>query len=111
LTTTGTPRALDADQSAAFERALQEALSNARKHAPGEPVQALLAWSDDAVRLTVSNQLGDGPGPEPGTLARSGGRHGLEGMRERFAALPAGGRVTAGVDGGRFIVTAETGLS
>ncbi len=111
LTTTGTPRPLDADQAAAFERALQEALSNARKHAPGEPVQALLAWSDDVVRLTVSNPLGDGPGPEPGSLARSGGRHGLEGMRERFAALPAGGRATAGVDGGRFIVTAEAELS
>jgi glucose-6-phosphate-specific signal transduction histidine kinase len=68
--------------------------------------------------LTVSNPLGDGPGSARGPvtdggrnlLARSGGGHGLEGMRERFAALPAGGRATAGVDGGRFIVTAEARL-
>ena len=118
LTTTGTPRELDADQAAALERALQEALSNARKHAPGEPVQAVLAWSDEGVRLTVSNPIGADPDSgdghslagERGILARSGGSHGLEGMRERFAALPAGGRATAGVDSGRFIVTAEASL-
>jgi signal transduction histidine kinase len=116
LTTTGTPRPLGPDQAVALQRALQEALSNARKHAPGEPVQALLAWSDDDVRLTVSNPLGDDPDPfrdraAGGVLARSGGGHGLEGMRERFAALPAGGRATAEVDSGRFIVTAEAVLS
>jgi signal transduction histidine kinase len=113
LTTTGTPRELHPDQAAALERALQEALVNARKHAPGEPVQALLAWSDAGVRLTVSNPLGDDTAfaADRSPLARSGGGHGLEGMRERFAALPAGGRATAGVDAGRFIVTAEATLS
>ncbi|WP_345761955.1 sensor histidine kinase [Diaminobutyricibacter sp. McL0608] len=117
LTTTGSPRELDTDQAIALERALQESLSNARKHAPGEPVQALLAWSADGVRLTVSNPLVDDPDTAGGrgagarVLARSGGSHGLEGMRERFAALPAGGRASAGVDSGRFVVTAEASLS
>ncbi|NEN04511.1 two-component sensor histidine kinase [Diaminobutyricibacter tongyongensis] len=113
LITSGTPGKLDADLAGALERALQEALSNARKHAPGEPVQAVLAWSDHGVRLTVSNPLGAHPDSDGsrGFLARSGGSHGLEGMRERFAALPAGGRATAGVDDGRFIVTAEARLA
>lgn len=111
LTTTGTPRELDADRAAALERALQEALSNARKHAPGEPVQAVLAWSDAGVRLTVSNPLADAGVADHAVLARSGGGHGLEGMRERFDALPGGGRATAGVDAGRFIVTAEATLA
>ncbi|MFF1878175.1 sensor histidine kinase [Leifsonia sp. NPDC058230] len=108
LTVTGRPSPLDPASASAVQRALQEALSNVRKHAPGEPVRAALDWTDGRVRLTVSNPLGDGAHPE---LAGSGGRHGLEGMRERFAALPHGGAATAGVVGDRFTVVAEAPLS
>lgn len=110
LTETGERTELSSAQASALQRALQEALSNARKHAPGEPVQALLAWTDDAVRLTVSNPLSDDPVSRT-DLAVSGGGHGLAGMRERFAELPLGGRAEADVDSGRFIVTAEAVLA
>jgi signal transduction histidine kinase len=108
LTVAGAPRTLSAAQAAALRRALQEALSNARKHAPGQPVRAELAWQDDRVTLRISNPL---PAASGGALARSGGGHGLEGMRERFAALPLGGTATAGSDGERFAVTAEARLA
>ncbi|UAJ78766.1 two-component sensor histidine kinase [Leifsonia sp. ZF2019] len=110
LTVTGRPCPLAAAQAAALQRALQEALSNARKHAPGQPVRADLDWKDDRVTLRVCNPLPAGASV-PGELARSGGGHGLEGMRERFAALPLGGTATAGADGDRFAVTAEARLA
>lgn len=67
-----------------------------------------LDWQNDRVRLTVSNPL---PPSGPAALAATGGRHGIEGMRERFVALPLGGSASAGVDGGRFTVTAEARLA
>jgi signal transduction histidine kinase len=116
LTVTGRPRALSAGQAAALQRALQEALSNARKHAPGAPADARLGWEDDRVTLLVSTPL---PGPgvagtgaaDPGELAATGGGHGLEGMRERFAALPLGGSAAAEAVDGSFVVTAEAWLA
>lgn len=106
FTVSGERRELSSEQAAALQRALQEALSNARKHAPGSPVDARLDWQTDRVRLTVENPLTSG---HP-ALARSGGGHGLEGMRERFSALPLGGSATAGEGGGRFTVAVEAGL-
>lgn len=108
LAVSGRPRTLTAAQATALQRALQEALSNARKHAPGRPVRARLQWQDERVLLTVSTPLGDAP---HAALAASGGGHGIEGMRERFAALPLGGSATAGVVGGDFTVTAEARLA
>ena len=108
LTVTGHPSPLDRASASAVQRALQEALSNVRKHAPGEPVRAELDWENDRMRLTVSNPLSDGAHPE---LASTGGHHGLEGMRERFAALPRGGVATAGIVGDRFTVVAEARLA
>jgi signal transduction histidine kinase len=86
--------------AAALRRAVQEGLTNARKHAPGEPVTVTLDWGARGVTLTISNPVG---GP---SHAISGGGHGLLGMRERFGALP-GGAVASGTDGGRFVVTAS----
>lgn len=111
VTTAGEPVRLTAAQAAALQRAVQEALSNARKHAPGEPVRISIEWPEAGqngrVRLTVSNPLtGDGRT----ALAASGGHHGIDGMRERFAALPLGGSAAAGVEGDRFVVTAEAVL-
>ncbi|MFF1634515.1 sensor histidine kinase [Leifsonia sp. NPDC058248] len=113
LTVAGEPVPLSDAQASALERALQEALSNARKHAPGEPIRVALDWlapqrgQDGRVRLTVSNPLADGAHP---SLGRTGGGHGLDGMRERFASLPLGGTASAGVRGDRFVVTAEAAL-
>jgi signal transduction histidine kinase len=94
------PRPLPAAVANAFERALQEALSNARRHAPGAPVAVELRAEQGRVRLTVSNPV------RPGHPAsRLGGGHGLTGMAERFAAL-GGGAVSAYERDGRFVVEA-----
>lgn len=92
--------------ASAFERALQEALSNARRHAPGAPVEASLVAADGLITLTVSNALAP-----PGQTAMSGPSrpvrpgHGLAGMAERFALLP-GGAAAADEHDGHFVVSA-----
>ena len=73
---------------AAF-RLVQEAISNVEHHAPGSDV--LVRAVNDGARLTVS--VRNGPARRaPERTAGSG--TGLDGMRQRLAAL--GGRVTAG---------------
>ena len=74
-------------------RVVQEALSNARRHAPGTAVAVRVATADGALRITVGN----GPG---GRSAGRGAGYGLTGMRERVE--PAGGTLHAGPrpDGG-----------
>lgn len=69
-------------------RVVQEALTNARKHAPGSPVRVTVGQDGDALRVTVANPLP--AGKRPGAT----GGHGLVGMRERVVAL--GGELTAG---------------
>jgi len=81
----------------ALRRAVQEGLTNARKHAPGERVEVVLTWSADSVELQITNPLGL-------SRATPGGGHGLVGMRERFAALP-GGSASAARSGDDFVVT------
>ncbi|WP_431245492.1 sensor histidine kinase [Leifsonia xyli] len=107
LTVSGGSRTVERAPAEALHRAMQEALSNARKHAPGAPVDARLEWQADRVRLVVSTPLSATAHPE---LAPSGGGHGLDGMRERFRALPRGGSAVAARAGDRFTVTAEAVL-
>jgi signal transduction histidine kinase len=88
-------------------RIVQEALSNARRHAPGAPVAVLVDHTADAVTLQVTN------GPGVPALPRVNGHtpgHGLAGMRERAGLL--GGSLSAGPapDGG-FAVSAVLPLS
>jgi signal transduction histidine kinase len=78
---------------------VQEGLTNARKHAPGERVEVALAWSSDAVQLRITNRL-------VAISSAPGGGHGLVGMRDRFAALP-GGSATAEKSGNAFVVTVK----
>jgi signal transduction histidine kinase len=93
-------------------RIVQEALTNARRHAPSAAVDVELCYADDALRLRVRD---NGPGPEgspgiPGTgsytpAALAGGGHGLLGMRERTLAV--GGTLWTGTaPGGGFLVEA-----
>lgn len=105
LNRSGSPVTLSGVQANALQRALQEALSNARRHAPGAPVTAVLAWHDDRVLLSVRNRL-----PSARPAGASGGGYGLIGMRERFEALPGGGSVTVQDSDGWFTVRAEAGL-
>lgn len=81
-------------------RIVQEALTNARRHAPGSSVDVELHYRDDALRVLVRD---NGPGPPGESDAPPG--HGLTGMIER--ATMVGGRLSAGpgVVGG-FLVEA-----
>jgi signal transduction histidine kinase len=99
LILSGRPAALDPGVELAAYRIIQEALTNARRHAPGAGVDVELhyGWHWLSVRV---RDTGPGP-PEP---APPGG-HGLTGMRERATA--AGGRLVSGpAAGGGFLVEA-----
>jgi signal transduction histidine kinase len=85
-------------------RIVQEALTNARRHAPGAAVDVELRYANDVLWLQIRD---NGPGSTQGdaTNERDAG-HGLLGMRERAAA--AGGSLWAGNSpGGGFCVEAE----
>ncbi|MGW4800378.1 sensor histidine kinase [Nonomuraea sp. NPDC004297] len=80
-------------------RIVQEALTNARKHAPGSHVRAEIGGRPGTgLRIRVSN-----PAPS-GAAAGPGGRLGLVGLAERTRM--AGGTITHGVRDGRFVVDA-----
>jgi signal transduction histidine kinase len=93
----GPPDLLDPGVELAAYRIVQEALTNARRHAPGAAVDVELHYTDDTLRLRIRD---NGPGP-PAALPAGG--HGLLGMRERAAAV--GGQLSTGpAVGGGFLV-------
>jgi signal transduction histidine kinase len=77
----GPVAALDPGVELAAYRIVQEALTNARRHAPGSAVDVQLDYAADVLRVRVRD---NGPGPPPGGL---NGGHGLLGMRERVATV------------------------
>ncbi|WP_382309974.1 sensor histidine kinase [Herbiconiux sp. UC225_62] len=96
-------RSLGADAAFALRRAFQESLTNARKHAPGLPVTAELRLATEgALELRVENPLPLAV-PSAASTSLTPAGHGLEGMAERFAAVP-GGSVRAGEVDGHFVV-------
>jgi signal transduction histidine kinase len=101
---TGAVRPLPAPAGHALLRVAQEALTNARRHAPGAPVQLRLAFTDTGTTVTVTNPVPATAAPEAGGSPEAGG-YGLRGMRERVELL--GGTLTAGADGGCWQVEAE----
>jgi signal transduction histidine kinase len=92
LTVTGAPRPLSEQVTHVGYRTAQEGLTNARKHAPGQPVTLGLGFEPGHVTVSVTNPLPP-PGAE-GPLAATGAGAGLTGLKER-AAL-AGGTLEAG---------------
>jgi signal transduction histidine kinase len=77
-------------------RIVQEALTNALKHAPGARVAVQVSGDADGVRLLVE----DDGATRPVAAPRAHGQgHGLEGMRERVEMH--GGRVETGPRAGR----------
>ncbi|GAA4674260.1 sensor histidine kinase [Frondihabitans cladoniiphilus] len=96
----------DAAHRRAVAAVLREALSNARRHAPGETVAlAVSEVSPGILRLTVSNALAESPAGGASPSPEVAG-HGLLGMRERFAELHDESTLDAGERGGRWVVTA-----
>lgn len=118
---------LDSGVELAAYRIVQEALTNARRHAPGAAVDVELRYGPQVLRVRVRD---NGPGPvtapeaaglaaevpgqqPPGSHSgeerragrQAGGGHGLLGMRER--AFSVGGALYVGAaPGGGFLVEA-----
>ncbi|MEU9081689.1 histidine kinase [Streptomyces sp. NPDC048357] len=99
LTTSGQPRPLVAACDHAAYRIVQEALTNAYKHAPGAPIAVELRYEDDSLVVEIAN----GPAAGPADAEVVSGGQGLTGLRER--ARLVGGMVHAGTtEGGGFRV-------
>jgi signal transduction histidine kinase len=115
LETSGVARALPPDATLALLRTAQEAMVNAAKHAPGQPVAVRLDYGGRNVGLSVLNGL-DPAGPAArngaGPVSRrpdSTGGYGLTGMRERLRLLD--GTLLAGPGENEWAVTAELPLT
>jgi len=92
LAVTGLPRPLSEPVTQVAYRTAQEGLTNARKHAPGQPVTLGLGFEPGQVTISVANPLPSAG--YTGPLAETGAGAGLTGLKER-AAL-AGGTLEAG---------------
>jgi len=98
LIVSGSPILLDPGVELAAYRIVQEALTNARRHAPGAAVDVELRFQKDVFHVRIRD---NGPGPDP--AGNTG--HGVLGMRERAASV--GGRLRTGLAaGGGFVVEA-----
>ncbi|MEV4545762.1 sensor histidine kinase [Micromonospora echinaurantiaca] len=97
--TIGQPRPLPPGVELSAYRIVQEALSNAIRHAPGAAVRVEVAYQLADLLLQVRNTTPTQSPPPP-----TGAGHGLLGMRERVAML--GGKLSTGPtpDGGYEVV-------
>ena len=101
----GTPRPLPPGVDLTAYRLVQEALTNAIKHAGDAHVRVFLRFGPEALQVEVTD---DGHGPKQNGAQQSGGR-GLIGMRERMAVF--GGSLETGErPGGGFLVRATIPL-
>ena len=107
LTVQGDVTRLPATTGLAAYRIVQEALTNAVKHAPGSPTEVRLTVSPGEVTLTADSQAPPGPGGGTGTGLGTG--LGLLSMRERAESL--GGSCEAGPGGRGWLVRATLPLT
>ncbi len=103
LRTEGEPVALPAGVDLSAYRIVQEALTNARKHAGPVRARVAVRYAADAIELEISDE--GSPDRAPNDSSTNGGQ-GLLGMRERVALY--GGELHAGPrpEGG-FVVKAS----
>jgi len=92
LVVTGEPWPDSAPAGLAVNRIVRECLTNAGRHAPGEPVTLNVAWSPEQVQVRATNPTDSRRRPTPG--------RGLTGIRHRAALL--GGSFDVDVHDGRF---------
>lgn len=92
LSTVGDPRDLIGTVDLVAYRVVQEALTNAHKYGT-DTAQVGLTYTPKSVVLEIVNAVRR-PRPEP-----HAGGHGLQGMRERAAAVGGNVQVTDGADG------------
>jgi signal transduction histidine kinase len=109
LIVSGPVTAFDPSVELAAYRIVQEALTNARRHAPGAAVDVELRYGGGTLLLRVRD---NGPGPPAGYQGGVNGHdgagspgHGLPGMRERATAVGGSLRMAA-AHGGGFLVEA-----
>jgi signal transduction histidine kinase len=82
-------------------RIVQEALTNALRHAPGAAVDVAVTVRPSLVELRVAN----GPARRAAPGSRQGGGNGLPGIRERVHVLGGSLQAAPGADGG-FVLAA-----
>jgi signal transduction histidine kinase len=90
LTVEGNQRPLPVGIELSAYRIVQEALTNALKHAGDATARVQVRYGDDTLELEI---VDDGPG-SVAPITTAGGGHGLAGMRERVALY--GGRIDTG---------------
>ncbi|MBO9556281.1 histidine kinase [Cellulomonas sp.] len=101
----GNPERTAGSAEVAAYRVVQEALTNALKHAHGSRTVVRVRHDDDAVDVEVSTEAATGTDGAR-SIAQGGSGRGLDGLRERVAVL--GGDLSAGVQpGGAFVVHAR----
>jgi signal transduction histidine kinase len=100
--TTGEERPLPLDVQATAFRIVQEALTNAVRHAGASRITVRVGYGPDALALTVTD---DGRGPAGGPSG-----HGLTGIRERAAAHGGTARTGPGPGGRGFEVAVSIPL-
>ncbi|REF95844.1 signal transduction histidine kinase [Asanoa ferruginea] len=98
LSVEGRRGAVPAGLDLAAFRIVQEALTNARRHAGQTPTTVRLRYDDEGIDIEVSNAM-------TAEVGGRGGERGLIGMRER--ARLYGGSLDAGRHGGMFTVRAR----
>lgn len=84
----------------AVHRVVQEALTNAARHASGAAVDIRVEQADDALTVTVRNPIADTVRPQEPDAGT-----GLDGLREHVTLV--GGTLRAVADDGTFTVTAS----
>jgi signal transduction histidine kinase len=95
FTLEGDPSEVDPVVGLSLHRVAEEALANARRHAPGAVTDVVLTIEDDTVRLSVES-IGplEASADTDTRLDADRPRYGLVGMRERMAAV--GGELEVG---------------
>ncbi|WP_051839749.1 sensor histidine kinase [Streptomyces sp. NRRL F-5126] len=97
----GVRRDLDADTTLTLYRLVQEALTNAAKHAPGARVHVRVGFGPQDVTVRVGNARPAAPTSDTRAALRTGGGgFGLRGMRERIEQVGGDLRVGPTPDGG-----------
>jgi signal transduction histidine kinase len=86
LSVEGTPRDVPPGVDLSAYRVVQEALTNALRHAGGTATRVVVRYEPEALDLEIVDAGRAQPGGQT-TIVASAGGHGLAGMRERVALV------------------------
>ena len=99
LEITGKERRLPASVDQSAYRIVQESITNAIKHAPGAPASVAIEYAPAELRLDIWN----GAASDASPAHKSGGGHGLAGMKERVALFGGTLEACTTSDGGFMV--------